>query len=109
MITKKIIEAIFTHVKQVYPQEACGVICQKSRVKRYFPCRNLAINPTEHFKLSLEDCANVEDWGTPIAIVHSHCGKGVTTQPSEIDYLQCDVSELPWMIVSWPENGFMHY
>ncbi|HGJ5862875.1 MAG TPA: C40 family peptidase [Arsenophonus nasoniae] len=104
MITKSLTEAIFNHVKRVFPQEACGVICQKSRVKRYFPCRNLAANPTEHFELSPEDYANAEDWGLPVAIVHSHCGDGVTTHPSEIDNLQCDASELPWVIVSWPEG-----
>lgn len=98
MITKNLTEAIFNHVKTAFPQEACGVICQKSRVKRYFPCRNLAANPTEQFELS------PEDWGLPVAIVHSHCGDGVTTHPSEIDNLQCDASELPWIIVSWPEG-----
>ncbi|MGO2345360.1 MAG: C40 family peptidase [Providencia sp.] len=104
MITKKLSELIFQHVKSEYPNEACGVICQKSRVKQYFPCRNLSSNPTDHFELSPEDYALAEDWGNPIAIVHSHCGDGVTTQPSELDKLQCDATELPWVIVSWPEG-----
>ncbi|MDD9340888.1 MAG: C40 family peptidase [Providencia heimbachae] len=104
MITKKLSELIFQHVKSEYPQEACGVICQKSRVKQYFPCRNLSSNPTDHFELSPEDYALAEDWGNPIAIVHSHCGDGVTTQPSELDKLQCDATELSWVIVSWPEG-----
>ena len=42
--------------------------------------------------------------GNFIAIVHSHCGEGVTIQPSEIDYLQCNASELLWVIVPWPES-----
>ncbi|SFU44057.1 C40 family peptidase [Xenorhabdus koppenhoeferi] len=104
MITKKLTEVIFEHVKAEYPQEACGVICQKSRIMKYFPCKNLAQNPTERFELSPEDYANAEDWGVLIAIVHSHCGEGVTTQPSEIDRLQCDVTGLPWIIASWPEG-----
>ncbi|EPK3834051.1 NlpC/P60 family protein [Providencia stuartii] len=104
MITKKLTELIFEHVKAEYPKEACGVICQKSRAKKYFPCRNLSDNPTEHFELSPEDYALAEDWGEPIAIVHSHCGDGVTTQPSEIDKLQCDATGLPWVIASWPEG-----
>ncbi|WP_458031161.1 C40 family peptidase, partial [Providencia stuartii] len=87
-----------------YPKEACGVICQKSRAKKYFPCRNLSDSPDEHFELSPEDYALAEDWGEPIAIVHSHCGDGVTTQPSEIDKLQCDATGLPWVIASWPEG-----
>lgn len=36
MITKKLTELIFEHVKAEYPKEACGVICQKSRVKNTF-------------------------------------------------------------------------
>ncbi|HGJ5898314.1 C40 family peptidase [Arsenophonus apicola] len=104
MITEKIKQALFAHVKQQYPNEACGVICQKSRVKKYFPCHNLASQPSEHFTLSPADYANAEDWGTPIAIVHSHCGEGVTTQPSEIDCLQCDANGFPWIIISWPEG-----
>ncbi|MBS0858356.1 C40 family peptidase [Providencia rettgeri] len=104
MITKKLTEVIFQHVKAEYPKEACGVICQKSRAKKYFPCRNISDNPTAHFELSPEDYAAAEDWGNPIAIVHSHCGDGVTSQPSEIDKLQCDASGLAWVIASYPEG-----
>lgn len=104
MITKKLTETIFNHVKDEYPKEACGIICQKSRIKKYFPCQNLSNKPTDHFELSPEDYANAEDWGIPIAIVHSHCGDGVTTLPSELDKLQCDATQLPWIIVSWPEG-----
>jgi cell wall-associated NlpC family hydrolase len=49
-----------------------------------------------------EDYAAAEDWGTVIAIVHSH--PDATTQPSELDKAQCDATLLPWHIVSWPEG-----
>ena len=46
---KKTIAAIMAHAEAEYPRECCGVVAQKSRVEKYFPCRNLATEPTEHF------------------------------------------------------------
>ena len=60
---QKNINAIMAHAAAEYPRESCGVVAQKSRVERYFPCRNLAVEPTEHFHLSPEDYATAEDWG----------------------------------------------
>lgn len=77
---QKTIQDILSHAAKEYPRECCGVIAQKSRVERYFPCRNLAAEPTEQFHLSPEDYAAAEDWGTITGIVHSH--PDATTQPS---------------------------
>ncbi|WP_391528483.1 C40 family peptidase [Photorhabdus akhurstii] len=96
------LKAIFAHAESAYPHECCGVIAQKSRVEKYFPCRNLATEPEEQFHLDPVDYINAEDWGTVTAIVHSH--PDATTQPSELDKAQCDATELPWIIVSWPEG-----
>ncbi|TDB57249.1 C40 family peptidase [Photorhabdus khanii] len=96
------LKAIMTHAESEYPKECCGVIAQKGRVERYFPCCNLADDPTEHFYLNPVDYVAAEDWGTITAIVHSH--PDATTQPSELDKAQCDATELPWIIVSWPEG-----
>lgn len=98
---KKIIDAVMAHAESEYPRESCGVVVQKSRVERYFPCRNIASDPAGYFVLSPDDYATAEDWGTVTAIVHSH--PDATTQPSEMDKAQCDLTGLPWHIVSWPE------
>ena len=90
------------HARAEYPRECCGVVAQKSRVERYFPCRNLADNPTEQFHLAPEDYVAAAEWGTITLIVHSH--PDATTQPSELDKAQCDAMELPWAIASWPEG-----
>lgn len=37
----KTLAAIMAHAKQAYPLECCGIVAQKSRVERYFPCRNI--------------------------------------------------------------------
>ncbi|WP_447880050.1 C40 family peptidase [Serratia fonticola] len=101
---QKTIDAILAHAESCHPAECCGVIAQRGRVERYFPCANLSLKPTEHFELAPLDYAIAEDWGTVVSIVHSHTGDGATTQPSELDMLQCDVTELPWVIASWPEG-----
>ncbi|MFV9068738.1 C40 family peptidase [Serratia fonticola] len=99
---KKTLSAIMAHAEAEYPKECCGVVAQKSRVERYFPCNNLAENPTEDFHLDPTGYLVAEEWGTVTAIVHSH--PDATTQPSELDKVQCDATELPWHIVSWPEG-----
>jgi len=99
---QKTVDAIMAHAAAEYPRECCGVVAQKSRVERYFPCRNLAADATEHFHLSPEDYAAAEEWGTITAIVHSH--PDATTQPSELDKAQCDATELQWHIVSCPDG-----
>ena len=98
----KTLQAILAHAAAEYPNECCGVVAQKSRVERYFPCLNLATDATEQFHLDPEGYVEAEEWGTITAIVHSH--PDATTQPSELDLAQCDNHELPWHIVSWPEG-----
>jgi proteasome lid subunit RPN8/RPN11 len=101
-VDEELIQEVKRHAAQTYPQECCGVICQKGGHLRYFPCRNTASNPAEHFRIAPEDYASAEDWGDVVAIVHSH--PDATSQPSETDKAQCDLTELPWHIVSWPEG-----
>ncbi|MBN6230471.1 Mov34/MPN/PAD-1 family protein, partial [Escherichia coli] len=87
---QKTIKAIQVHAAADYPREACGLIAQKGRVERYFPCRNMASESNDNFVLAPADYAAVEDWGTIIGIVHSH--PDATTQPSELDKAQCDAT-----------------
>ncbi|PHY87580.1 peptidase P60 (plasmid) [Serratia marcescens] len=99
---KQIISAVLAHAAAEYPRECCGLVVQNGRRQRYIPCRNLAPEPNEQFSLSPEDYAAAEDVGTIIAVVHSH--PDATTQPSQLDIAQCDLSQLPWIIASWPEG-----
>ncbi|VDZ64754.1 Uncharacterised protein [Serratia odorifera] len=99
---KQIIRAVLAHAQAEYPRECCGLVVQNGRRQRYVPCRNLSPEPTEQFSLSPEDYADAEDIGDIVAIVHSH--PDATTQPSQLDIAQCDLSQLPWIIASWPEG-----
>lgn len=99
---KQIISAVLAHAAAEYPRECCGLVVQNGRRQSYIPCRNLAPEPTEQFSLAPDDYAAAEDSGTIVAIVHSH--PDATTQPSQLDLAQCDSSQLPWIIASWPEG-----
>ncbi|ELY3985698.1 C40 family peptidase [Cronobacter muytjensii] len=101
---ENLIHEIKRHAAQSYPQECCGLICQQGDRLRYIPCENTATDPAEHFRIAPEDYARAEDQGNVVGIVHSH--PDATSQPSELDRAQCDVTELPWHIVSWPEGDF---
>ena len=61
---KKTIDAIMAHAEAEYPRECCGVVAQKSRVERYFPCRNVADDPEDNFVLCPEDYAAAEEWAS---------------------------------------------
>ncbi|WP_340618464.1 C40 family peptidase [Xenorhabdus entomophaga] len=100
----KTLALVFEHAKTEYPNECCGVVAQKGRVEKYFPCKNLAPNPTEQFQLDPGDYLDASIWGTITGIVHSH--PDATTLPSDLDEAQCDFTELPWHIVSYPEGDF---
>ncbi|WP_082243381.1 C40 family peptidase [Xenorhabdus bovienii] len=99
---KHIIDTIIDHAKAEYPNECCGLVIQNSRKQQYIRCRNTAPLPTEQFSMHPVDYAEAEDVGTIVAIVHSH--PDATTQPSQLDIAQCDLSQIPWVIVSWPES-----
>ncbi|WP_058911138.1 C40 family peptidase [Entomohabitans teleogrylli] len=99
---QRLIDAIRQHAASEYPRECCGLVVQRRRETRYFPCRNQDSDPTGQFQMAPEDYAAAEAWGTVIGVVHSH--PDATSQPSELDKAQCDATGLPWHILSWPEG-----
>lgn len=102
---QKIISAVMAHAKDAYPEECCGLVVQKGRQQRYVRCNNVAENPMEQFMIAPEAFAEAEsDSWVVVAIAHSHPGDGATTQPSQLDIAQCDMSQVPWIIASWPEG-----
>ncbi|CAI2035093.1 C40 family peptidase [Serratia fonticola] len=99
---KHIISAILAHAAEAYPAECCGLVIRNGRRQQYLRCRNTAPESTEQFSMHPEDYAAAEDAGEIVAIAHSH--PDATTQPSQLDQAQCDLSQLPWVIASWPEG-----
>ena len=77
---KHIIATIQAHAAAEYPRECCGLLLAIGRAQKYFPCRNIAKEPNEEFRLDPEDYAAAEDLGEVIGIVHSH--PDATSRPS---------------------------
>ena len=76
-------EQILQHAQAEQPKECCGVVCVVKGRRRYFPCRNLAATPDEHFVMDPLDYANAEDQGEVVAVIHSH--PTMNPKPSEAD------------------------
>ena len=85
------------HAQAEMPREAVGLVVDGV----YWPCKNIADFPQQHFVLDPHDYAKAMFAGTIEAIVHSH-PEG--TPPSEHDRKACKQSKLPWYVYSVPNN-----
>lgn len=92
------LEAAQKHAAECYPHESCGLIVIFDDGERYIPCENSHSNKSEHFRISGEQFAIAEDAGEVLAVVHSH--PDAPSEPSHADRVQCELSELPWHILS---------
>ena len=93
-----IMRQIMSHAQDESPKECCGLIAVVKGKRRYFPCKNLADTPDEHFVLDPADYASVEDKGEIVAVVHSH--PTTNHNPSPADRVACEQSGLHWHIVN---------
>lgn len=100
-LNKKLKAAILSHAEHCFPAECCGVIVSGE----YIPCRNVA--EKGQFQIHHEDLANAEDQGEIQAYVHSH--PNATARASDLDLLQIELHEMPWVICAWPEVDFQVY
>ena len=100
-LTKQLKADIISHALDCYPTECCGLIIGG----QYYPCDNVAPNPTEHFEIDYLDMVEMEEYHGEIqAIVHSHPDGGVL--PSDLDKLQIELHGVPWVIVAVSKQDY---
>lgn len=99
-------EAVRAHAEREYAEkkESCGLLVKGPDGLFYYPCRNLATNPRQQFRLNPRDRMDAEAAGQVVAVVHSH--PDASNAPSPADLIACARSGLPWVIVSFPD--FQH-
>lgn len=101
------------HAIECYPNESCGLVVMAPDGERYIQCTNSHDNPSEHFRVTGEAFADAEELGEVVAVIHSH--PNASANPSDADRVQCELSELPWHIISigmvdgQPEFGAQGY
>lgn len=86
------------HATECYPDESCGLVIKAKDGELYIPCANSHDKPSEHFRVSGEAFSDAEEMGEVVAVIHSH--PNASGQPSDADRVQCELSELPWHILS---------
>ena len=95
------------HALQEEPRESCGLLTVKKGKEIYYPCKNLAFDPTDQFIIDADDWVKVEDdGGEIIAVVHSH--PTTSAKPSEADRVACEKSNLKWWIVQPQLNDWQY-
>ena len=94
--------AIQAHAAECFPAECCGLIVNDV----YVQCRNISKH-TDQFEIHHKDLARAEDAGEIQAFVHSH--PNASARASELDLLQIELHEKPWVICAYPDIEFQIY
>lgn len=106
MISDELKVEMLAHAAECKPFESCGLIAVVKGREKYFPCKNLQTGPS-HFQIDGKDYADVEDKGVILKIVHSHVYE--SPDPSQADLIECEKSELPWVIINWPVGTVVEF
>lgn len=101
-LTEMLKAGILAHAEECFPLECCGVIVDDY----YVPCRNISPHQ-DQFEIHPEDLASVEDVGQIRAYVHSH--PNASARASELDMLQIELHQKPWVICAYPDIEFQVY
>jgi proteasome lid subunit RPN8/RPN11 len=89
------VTAALAHAEQSEPMECCGVIADGE----YFRVPNQA-TVHDNFAMDMHRFRDIARKHTIEAVVHSHIYTPAIA--SDADKSSCELTQLPWLIVSWP-------
>lgn len=89
-------QSAIEHAKAEIPKEACGLVAVVSGVEKYFPCRNVSLEPEQTFTIDPDDWVIAEDAGAIIGVFHSHVSD--SAKPSQTDKKFASLMSVAWHI-----------
>jgi proteasome lid subunit RPN8/RPN11 len=99
-----LVSDILQHAVEAYPNECCGLVVASGNRHRLVKARNLATSPQTTFDLDPDAWLEVSDGEDVVGIYHSHPNH--VAEPSMADLAGCELSGLPWHIVSYPNEDY---
>lgn len=100
---EKLVDQVYAHAEKELPNECCGLAIVRKGKLKYFPCRNIS-GTKNQFVINPADYAKAEDLGEIVGVCHSH--PYVSEQPSIADKIMCEETQLPWLIVNYPNKTY---
>lgn len=100
---KIIPEAVKDAAMATFPQEVCGFVVRRGKKSVWVNVPNSSKTPMQTFQIAPDEYARVADTGEIIGIWHTH--PNGNTQPTDADRVGCELSDLPWYIVSVRKEG----
>ena len=97
------LQGMLAHAQQDQYNEVCGLVVARGKKVRLIQAENQATNTTITFDLDPAAWLQVQEGEEVIGIYHSH--PSGTPEPSLADLTSCEISELPWHIVT-PQGGY---
>ena len=95
------------HARDNFPSEVCGLVVIIKGRERYVNCKNIAVNPYDHFIINPLDYAKAEDLGEVVGVFHSHPYQ--TPYPSSADLTACENSKKIWYIYAVALNKWHEF
>lgn len=102
-VTRELLQAVLLHAQDERPKECCGLVVLQGGEQRYARCRNIAEKDND-FVLDPDDFAAAEDAGEVVGVAHSHVL--ASPEPSMADLVGVEGTNLPWLIVNWPNGTY---
>ena len=94
---------MYAHAESKEGEESCGLLVSTNSSLSFIPCTNISEYPQNTFGIDPRDYAKAEDRGTIEMVVHNHVLS--SSKPSEADKVSCNISGLPWLILSLPNRS----